>query len=433
MNRISILLLLLFILNNCSLDTKSGFWTQGKKIKNENKNITKILEEEKTTNKEFNPDLNLNINFSKISKKDFSSLTNNSGLSKFNKNIKKSSNFKFSKIKNFNYFEPDLVSDGKNFIFFDNNANLLKFDSDFKSVWKKNYYKKKEKKLKPILTLAISNDSLVVTDNIGKIYKVSISSGNLIWSKLNSNPFNSQIKIYKDKIYVIDMNNILRCFSLKDGSELWKFQSENTFLKSNKRNSIAIKNDRIYFNNSLGDLIAVNANNGSLIWQIPTQSSSIYENSFGLKMSDLVISGEDLVFSNNRNQFYSINLTNGILKWKQNINSSVRPVVIDDLVFSFSNEGYLFIIDKKKGDIIRITDVFNRFKQKRRNQILPIGFIVNKDEIMLTTNNGRLLIIDISTGKTVSILKIDNQQISRPFIFNDKILLAKDNSIIRLD
>ena len=75
------------------------------------------------------------------------------------------------------------------------------------------------------------------------------------------------------------MNNILRCFlylmDLKFGNSKVKI-----FLKSPKRNSIIVKNNRVYLNNSIGDIIAINAQNGSLLWQTPTQSSLIYENAF---------------------------------------------------------------------------------------------------------------------------------------------------------
>ena len=53
--------------------------------------------------------------------------------------------------------------------------------------------------------------------------------------------------------------------------------------------------------------------------------------------------------------------------------------------------------------------------------------------IYLTTNNGRLLVIDIKTGKTKSVLKIDNEKISRPTIMNDNLFVVKDNAIIRLN
>ena len=110
--------------------------------------------------------------------------------------------------------------------------------------------------------------------------------------------------------------------------------------------------------------------------------------------------------------------------------------------------GFLTIIDSKSGNLIRVTDIFafKRNKKNRRNlltgkiikekkgkNIQPVGFIVGLKNIYLTTNNGKLLIIDIKTGKTISVLKIDNDKISRPFVVNKNLFLATDNSIIRLN
>ena len=45
----------------------------------------------------------------------------------------------------------------------------------------------------------------------------------------------------------------------------------------------------------------------------------------------------------------------------------------------------------------------------------------------------RLLIIDILTGKTKSVLKIDGEKISRPFVLNKNMFIVKDNAIIKLN
>ena len=426
-----IILLLFIFLYGCSFNTNSRFWTEEKEIEKLSKNISKILEKKLITKKEFNP--NLKIDTSKKFMSISDDLSNNLAIKNFNKDIDKISKFKFSKIRDFEYFEPELVFDGKNFVFFDDQGNLIKFDENFKIVWKKNFYSKEEKKQKPILTLSIKEKTLIVFDNISKFYAVNLENGDLLWSKKNKNPINSQIKILDDKIYSVDMNNIIRCVSLLDGSEVWKFKSENIFLKSPKRNSIIVKNNRVYLNNSIGDIIAINAQNGSLLWQTPTQSSLIYENAFDLIISDLVANQDNLVFSNNRNELYSLNLNNGLINWKQDVNSSVRSIFYNNLIFSISNEGYFFIIDSKSGNIIRITDVFNIFKNKNREKIRPIGFIASYNKLMLSTNNGKLLKIDIASGKTESVFKIDKEKISRPFVFNKKILLVKNNSIIRLN
>ena len=46
---------------------------------------------------------------------------------------------------------------------------------------------------------------------------------------------------------------------------------------------MVIVDEVIYFNNSIGDISAVELNRGELLWQIPTQSSLIYESAFSLE------------------------------------------------------------------------------------------------------------------------------------------------------
>ncbi len=426
-----IILIFLIFINHCSFNSNSKFWTEEKKVKQTSKNIKKIFQEKKTINKSFNE--NISIKIPKDILSEFDQLSNNLEIKKLNFDIKRSSKFRFSKIENFDYFEPELIFDGNNFIFFDDKGNIIKFGRDLKIIWKKNFYTRQERKNKPILSFSISNNTLVVFDSLSKFYAIDLITGNKIWSKKNKNPFNSQIKIFDNKIYAIDLSNILRCYSLKDGSEIWNFTSEDTFLKSTKRNSLIISDGKVFFNNSIGDIIAVDTKKGSLLWQIPTQSSLIYENAFSLVMSDLVSDKRNIVFSNNRNEFYSLSTNSGILNWKQKINSSVRPIFYNQFIFAISNEGYFFVLDKQTGNIIRITDIFNVFNKNKRDKIKPIGFVATYDKIILSTSNGRVLKIDINNGKTDLIYKIDNEKISRPFIFDNKIFLVKDNSIIRLN
>ena len=262
---------------------------------------------------------------------------------------------------------------------------------------------------------------------------LNLDTGDIIWSKKNSAPFNSQIKIYKDRFFIIDFTNTLRCFSLKNGKELWNFQTETPLIRSQKKLSMVILGEIIYFNNSLGDISAINLNNGGLLWQLPTQSNKIFESSFSLETSDIIADENNLFFSNNKNQFFSVDIKSGSFNWENTVNSNIRPTLIENFLISVSLEGYLILIDKITGNIIKVTDVFQNFNPKKRNKIFPTGFIVGTKNIYLSTNIGRLLVIDIKSGKTISTLKIDNGKISRPFVLNKNLYLVKDNAIIRLN
>ncbi len=432
MNKFLFIFLVLLI-NSCSFNPNSGFWTEQKKIKKDDKTFKQAFKKDKVLKKEFNSNLVIKLD-SKLKNNNFLNNTdNNAGRINFNGDLKKISKFNFSKIDNFNYFEPELVFDNQNLIFFDDKSSIIKFDKNSKVLWKKNFYTKNERKLKPILNFGKSKNTLIVADNIAKYYAININDGKLLWSYYNSSPFNSQIKVYKDKFFVVDFKNILRCYSVKNGKELWNVRSGDTFLKSGKRLSLIVVDNLVYFNNSFGDILAIDINNGVRAWETPTQDSSIYDNAFFLKTSDLIANQRALLFSNNKNEFYSLDLKTGILNWKQKVNSNLRSTIVNELVFSISNEGYLFVLDFNTGNILRVTDIFNHLNKEKKNKILPEGFIVGINKIYLTTNNGRLFIIDISSGKTVSILKIDNEKISRPFVSNKNMFIVKENSIIKLN
>ena len=434
MNKILGLLLIFLLITNCSLDKKSGLWSKNSKIDIEKDLIiTELFEDEKTFSKEFNSNVKIKLKSSLTNNNFTNNLSNNNGRVNYNGSLKSISRYKFSSIDNFDQFEPEIVFDNNNVIFFDNKGSILKFDEFSKLIWKINYYKKTEKKLKPILTFANDQNNLIVADNLAKYYALDIKTGKLLWTKNNSAPFNSQIKIYKNKFFLTDLENILRCYSIKDGKELWNVKTDTAFIKSQKKLSIIIFEEKIFFNNSIGDISSVDVNTGKLLWQIPTQDSSIYESAFQLKTSDLIVSNKSILFSNNKNEFFSIDIDTGTLIWKQKINSFVRPTAIDNLVFTVSNEGFLVIIESQTGNIVRITNIFDRIKEKKRSKIIPVGFIVGEKNIYLTTNNGRLIIVDISTGKSSSILKIDNEKISRPFILNKNLFIIKDNAIIKIN
>ena len=434
MNKIISFIIFFIIITSCSFNQNSKFWSASQNIPEEkDSNFKEIFVTEQSLEKELNSNLKIKLNNKVNNDLAVRNYFNNDGRLDYDGELKKSSRYKFSKIKNFYQYEPTVSFNKKNLIFFDDKGSIIQFNEKSKLLWKKNYYSKSEKKLKPIMQFANNGKFLVVADNIAKYYMLDLDSGNLIWTKKNLAPFNSQIKIYDDKFFIIDYSNTLRCFSLKDGKELWNIKTENSLIRSQKKLSMVIVNGFIYFNNSIGDISAADINKGELLWQLPTQSSLIYESSFSLETSDIITDSKSLFFSNNKNQLFSIDLGSGSFNWKNKVNSNLRPTLVGNYLFTVSIEGYLVVTEKISGNIIRVTDIFKKFKAKKRAKIKPTGFVMGLNNIYLSTNNGRILVIDVLTGKTKSTLKIDNEKISRPIILDKNLFVVKDKAIIKLN
>ena len=423
MNKFFLYLFLLLIISSCGLGKKE--------IDNGNKNTKIIFEKSKPIKKELNP--NLKIKLTKLTKGEafLGNNTNNSGNINFEIKSNKTSSYKFSAIKEFNFNQPEFIfTNDESIVFFDGKGSIFKINNDLKEVWKINHYEKKEKKLNPIIYFAQADNKLIIADNLSKIYLINLNNGSLIKSIESNTGFNSNIKVSKDKFFIVDLDNTIRCFSIKDGLEIWNFDTENPFIKSRKKLSLLIKGQLVFFINNIGDLTALNINNGSLFWQTPTQSNVIYQDAFSLESSDLVFANDSIYFSNNKNEFFSIDARTGIVNWKQTVNSSLIPTIIENLVFSVSNEGYLFVIDGEKGNIIRITNMLKNIKNKK-NKIKPTGFIIARNKIYLSLNNGRLIKTDVTTGVEENIYKLSGSKILRPKVFGDNMYLLKENAIIK--
>ncbi len=433
MNKIFYLIIFSILLISCSFHDSGGFWSEEKKISKDKIQFISFLKKEKKILKEFNPNLKLSIDKNSLKVNDNSYFDNNDGFNQFRGDLKKIKKYSFSKIKNFYKLEPNLIFFKKNIIFFDNKGTIFSYDDDSKLKWKSNNYSKEEKKIGPLLSFSIKDNIIIVADSLTNFYALSALDGKVLWSKKNNSSFNSQLKIYKNLFFVLDVNNNLNCFSIKDGNKLWSHSTEDAFINSSTQLSMIVKNEKIIFSNSIGDITALDINDGKLLWQISVLDSKSLEDVMNLKMSSLVENENSIYFSNNLGKFYSIDLESGSINWTQEINADIKPAIIDNIVFTISSDGFLFIIEKNKGNIIRITNLNYKTKLKKQNFIVPTGFILNSKNLYVSTSRGNFLIVDIISGKTVDVLKIDNSRISRGFVYGKNIYLIRDNSIIRLN
>ena len=430
MNKLIIILIAFIFLNNCSFNEDSKIWKNKDQDLSQDQNIKQIYADEKTTVTEFNKVLKLDLSNLKTNNK-INDNKNNLSSQTYGGNLNKIGNYKFSKFEEINTinFEPLFLSDG--IIFFDKKGSIIRYDNNKKVLWKQNHYSKSEKKLSPKLNFILKDNSIIATDSIAKYYSISLETGNLNWSKNNTYPFNSNIKNFKNKIFVVDYKNTLRCYNVKDGSECWNLQTEDSFTISNSKYSLLIIDEMVVFSNSVGDITSVDIETGLIIWQLPTQSSNIINETYNFKISKLVSDGNSIFFSNNKNEIYSVDAKTGIVNWSNNLNSNIKPVIVGNLIFTVSDEGYLYVIEKNKGNIIRVTDLLSNYKPRQRKNIQPIGFVIGDKNLYLTNSDGKIIVADLSDGKITKIEKVSGGLVSEPFIFDNNLFVVRNGSIVQ--
>ena len=438
-----IFFLIFILLVNCSFDNKTGIWSGSKK---EKRRISELEKEQKQTkvvdyiyssksvySKEIsltkkisisNPRKNLSWKMSSLNQQNFLGNIYLSGIDNIflKKKIGKNK-FPMSKI-----ISSPLVFEN-NIIFSDHNGTIFNINQNGEINWKKNIYKKIYKKVYKNLVFSIYQNNIYVADNIGFIYSIGLNNGKLVWIKNHGIPIKSNIKIYKNKIFLINQDNRILCFNTKNGSKIWDIRSVPSFIKLQNFLSSAIsKQGDVIAINSSGDLLKVNANNGKIAWSLNTLESTLAHATDFFKSSEIVIIDDNIIVSS-KSSLFSYNLNTGYTNWKQEVSSIGAPIIDGKNIFILTDNGYFVIIDKDTGIIISSTNILKILKKKKQETKIT-GFIMGSGKIYSVTSNGYLIVSSPVSGKVEYFKKIGDPVTSTPIINNGKLYILTKNSRI---
>ena len=441
--KISILLITLALLNNCSFDSKTGIWgdavkekkkiTELEKKQKELIKVEKIYSSDVTFSKEVI--LNKGIVLSKpqnnlswiMSSSNYQNFLGNLYLSGID-NIflkKKAGKDKFSIYQTIS----SLLVYKNNIIFSDDTGSIFHINENGRIIWKKNIYKKTYKKIYKSLVFAIYKNNIYIADNIGFVYSINLKDGKLLWIRSYEVPIKSNIKVFNNKIFLINQDNKIFCLNAKDGSLVWNILSISSFIKSQNLLSLAVtKFGDLIAITSAADIYRIGANSGDVFWSRNTTDSFNADATDFLNSSEIVIDDDNIIFSSGYSTF-SLSLDSGATNWKQEISSISAPIIVGKNIFIVSDSGYFAILDKNTGEIISSSNILKILKRKKQKTKVT-GFIMGSSKIYSMTLNGFLIVSSVASGEPESFKKVGASNISPLIINNGKLYMRTDKSKI---
>ena len=242
------------------------------------------------------------------------------------------------------------------------------------------------------------------------------------------------MKISNDNIYLIDQDNKVICFNVKEGSRVWILDDKPSFIKSQKYLGLSLlENKYAYFISSSGIVSKVNSANGNILWSFPSIDGFLNYDTDFFSTSNIVVGDKEIIFSNLTSNTFSLDLNYGYPNWINEVKSSINPIISGDNVFILTDNGYLTNIDRNSGKLLWSNDILKLIKRKKF-KIKMSGFILGNNKIYSTTTNGYLIISSSSNGKVEKIHKVAKSIYISPIISNEKMFILTGNSkIIALD
>ena len=321
-----------------------------------------------------------------------------------------------------------------NIFLYDLSDNVFKFSIlNKKLVWKFNFYKKRYKKIPINLILKISDNNLIVSDNLGYLYILDIQTGKLNWAKNFGVPFRSSIKTEKENIFLLNQDNKFYIINKKDGEKKTNFETFPSILKSELETSISLDQSKnnLFFVTSAGQLYSINYKTNNLNWLINLSMTNKGQ-SKKFFFSSPIIFIKDTLYISTSISTYSINAINGSINWELPFSTYVRPAISENFIILASNDGFILNLDIKTGKVLWSKSLFkssDKLNPKKIGQIKSLLLASNK--ILVSTSKGFFIFIDYKDGKIFNFTKASgNGFFSNPVIVNKKIFVVDNKTRI---
>ena len=270
---------------------------------------------------------------------------------------------------------------------------------------------------------------------MGYLYALNYKNKILLWAKNLKIPFRSNIKIYKNKIITSDQNNTLYFFNKFDGMQQKFIPTEETTIKNDFINSLALNKNSLIFLNTFGSLYSINIQNNKINW-FTNLKQSFDLSPTNLFYSNPVLIFEDKVILSTDPYLYILNINNGSTIFKISITSIVKPVISGNNLFIITKDNLLVCINISTGKIIYSLDIAKQiadFLDTKNKSISVKSLSLANNNLLIFLNNSFLVAFN-KNGKIKKIEKLKSKISTSPVFINKSILfLNNKNKLIVLN
>ena len=272
---------------------------------------------------------------------------------------------------------------------------------------------------------SFSQEKLFFANNIGSIYAFEAISGNEIWSK-EYNELSSGIASGFGVVIVSDELGNVIALNQNDGSELWSIN-----VKAKVLSRAAIDASAVMVKTSAGELISLDKNNGEILWSYRSQLPllTVRGSSSPVIADDKVIA----TFDNGRLGVFqlstgfpiwdgAISYVSGTSELENLVDADSDPVVQGPLIYATNYQGNVSIFDQAQKRAI--------WKSESSSFYSPV---ITKGLIIVVEDNSKIITFSNKTlEKSWSSDLLLNRSLSNPITYKGNLVVGDFEGFIHV-
>ena len=253
--------------------------------------------------------------------------------------------------------------------------------------------------------IAFDQGRVFMVTGFGTAAAFDAASGEVMWQADLPAPVRNPPTAAAGRVFAITTGNQALALDQATGETVWTYESFEETARLLSSASPAVEGGTVVVPFSSGEVVALQAENGRLLWSATVSRSSRMN-----AMADLNdIAGSPVldrgaVFAvSHSGQISAIDLRTGREVWEVPVGGLNTPWVAGDTLFMVTTSGELVALSRQEGAVrwVRQLDAYAK-PDKRKDPITWSGPVLAGGNLVLTSSKGGLLLASPQDGSTVA-------------------------------
>lgn len=274
-------------------------------------------------------------------------------------------------------------------------------------------------------------DTLFVVTGRADLLALEPATGEIRWRKKLPNPARSAPTIADGRIYISTIDSQLAAHSTMDGAKIWSYQGFSNDTAMLGLPAPAFADGIVVAGFGAGDLVALRASSGTLVWLDNlgvSQGRTSISDLASISGMPVIRRGRVLAVGLGR-QLVALDLRSGRRLWERGVASSQTPWVAGDWAFVLTNRNIVAAIARDDG-LTAWTTQLPRFGNvaKESEPIQWTGPTLIGDRLVVAGSTGEALAISPYTGEILGKQSVGGSVSVAPAIAGGTLYFVTDDA-----
>ena len=266
---------------------------------------------------------------------------------------------------------------------------------------------------------------IYVATNIGDVVAVDVNSQKTIWKKSLKYPLRGAPLVASGKLIVNSIDGQTFALNTSEGDIVWKKTNTSELTVMAESATPALFGNDIICAYGSGDLKSLDLISGNDSWTDVLFSTNIADS--GAVISHIaaspVVSGNKVLAATSESKMVMFDASSGIRVWEKDIGTINIPVINSGWIFVLSGDRSVLCLSEADGSVKWTSDIRDLYPENKypKNAEFVGPLLINGD-VVIFSDHGDILKLDISTGKLKSIYNFSGMSTCRtPIVVGDKL------------